>query len=184
MNHILTKKDASARYLRGDFGNRMPTYASLEDVTTWPIGLMYRGPRPGRRFMHYAEPIFHRLGAETLWRIWLTEFHADPEKICISGSTADHKLLIQGEVMESETGLWLRWSDVNLTMPLALAEASYYAIGLSARVLLQHYMDCASYENLQRLLEEYSGAVVEFSVFERCLGTLEHNTVFWEVRHY
>jgi hypothetical protein len=57
--------------------------------------------------------------------------------------------------------------------------------GLAAAHLIQRYLDQNSQEWLWHLLDSYPGHVVEFSVYDKCWGTVPgYNSVFWEVRQY
>jgi hypothetical protein len=57
--------------------------------------------------------------------------------------------------------------------------------GTAARMILARHMNANSREDLDILLAEYPGHVVEFSACETCLGdTPGRNCVVWEVRNY
>lgn len=96
----------------------------------------------------------------------------------------DGNLIFQGEVAETPYGLALRFSTSAKPMRQALAESERNAWGLTAWAWIQTYMDPASVDDLRGMLEDFPGAVVEFSVWDRSLGDANRNTVFWEIRHY
>lgn len=57
--------------------------------------------------------------------------------------------------------------------------------GVRARKLLREHLNPNSYSDVMELLEEYPEHVVEFSVLDRCYGTIPHrNAITWEVRLY
>jgi hypothetical protein len=56
---------------------------------------------------------------------------------------------------------------------------------LTTRVLLEHFMDASSREDLRELLDQYPDSAIEFSCFSVNVGVFPHrNTLFWEVRNY
>jgi hypothetical protein len=69
-------------------------------------------------------------------------------------------------------------------MNVALKERIFYLRGLNARLKIKSVMDPPSYENLERLFNEFPGHAVEFSSYEIGVGELGYNTLFWEVRNY
>jgi hypothetical protein len=96
----------------------------------------------------------------------------------------DHLLLIQGAVTES-TELILDYSTKKRVMQKDAMEHPTCAVGLTAQIILQHFLDPSSYEDMRTLLYNFPDHVVEFSTFNCCLGfILGRNTVFWEVRRY
>lgn len=98
----------------------------------------------------------------------------------------DEHILLQGEVQRSEHGLILFYSFApGLRMKEALAREPNHAIGLTAKIILDHYLSPASRDDLDALLDLYDGHVIEFGVYARNVGDQPHrNTLFWEVRDY
>jgi hypothetical protein len=70
-----------------------------------------------------------------------------------------------------------------LRMRDVLPQARQYT-GLRAKMLLERYLDPSSLECVEDLLNEWPDHVIEFTAFDRTLGTLRRNTVIWEVRLY
>lgn len=59
------------------------------------------------------------------------------------------------------------------------------AYGTTAKMMLKRHLNDNSYDDMMILLDEYDGHVVEFSVLDRCFGTVPHrNAIVWEVRDY
>ena len=56
---------------------------------------------------------------------------------------------------------------------------------LETRMLLAKYMDAASRDDLDMLLEQYPDAAIEFACFSVYVGVIpRRNSVIWEVRNY
>lgn len=57
--------------------------------------------------------------------------------------------------------------------------------GAMVQVILPHYMDPSSQDDLEELLRSYPDATIEFTCFRCDVGVFPHrNTLFWEVRDY
>jgi hypothetical protein len=179
---ITTKRMMYELYAAGCFGNRFAAWDSLKDAqavlpSDAHISIRSRGPSPGGPCLVDVplSTAVERLSiyAPQGWTQW--QF-IEPVPRCV---------VFQGEVMCSEAHYDLTYSTLNLPMRPALAQAPQYAQGLRVLHLLQHYMDPASYDDIQALLTFYDGAVVEFAVFAQNVGIVPHrNTIIWEVRHY
>jgi hypothetical protein len=92
---------------------------------------------------------------------------------------------IQGELMQTEKGLYLNYTWAPYPMRIALERDSRHAYGTEAVLMLRAHVDAASLDDLHLLLDTYPGCVVEFSAFAVCVGTFPHRrTIVWEVRHY
>ncbi|HEY3379724.1 MAG TPA: hypothetical protein VGL77_19795 [Armatimonadota bacterium] len=187
MPAIKDKPTMRALYERGQFGNRFQTWpldAARRGELTFPIGLMYNG-RPGIRLPHYAQPIANVFVLCLLLDHWQA-LGCDLSLVTVSQSdcTSNAGRVIQGEVMRDEHYLSLTYTRVDDIMRSALATETRHADGLAAQLMLRAAMDAPSWDTLQDIWERYPDAVVEFTVFNRGVGTLGHNTVFWEVREY
>lgn len=185
---IITKSEMYELYEAGEFGNRLRVYTVDELFkleTCLPIGLRYKGT-PGTLLPFYSTPCFSHTTAIYIASLWL-KMGLSPDLISVSESTSilpGFGACFQGEVMQSENYLDLYYTHHPDIMRKALVADPHYATGIKALTLLQFFMDSPSYDNLLRLLKEYDGAVIEFSVFPAVCGVLGYNTVFWEVRHY
>ena len=183
----LGKPNFVSGYRRGIYGNRAPTWNTLEEfLESGYKGLVHLRNRVA------AGPTWYNVPAdeveETYFEITTTfgRTHAveQPQNIYFSGMAPHHYNTIQGEVRESENHYDLTYTNVvGLPMRDALAKRTLCAAGVVARCILEQYMDGNSYSWLQQLLSTYRYSVVEFSCFSREWGTIRgHNTVFWEVR--
>jgi len=116
---------------------------------------------------------------------------------------APHEYLtLQGEIMASDHGLELRYSHAQIHQRMLwLEEATNgtlisHAHGLRASMLLQKYLDPASWDTVNDILSCQLGVentwgnevanfeypIIEFSTFSRPLGELGTNTLIWEIR--
>jgi hypothetical protein len=66
----------------------------------------------------------------------------------------------------------------------AMKEAMF-ADGLAAKTILRSFCCPSSLDDMYTLLELYPGHVIEFGVYNHCLGDVRNrNTIIWEVRRY
>jgi hypothetical protein len=95
----------------------------------------------------------------------------------------DAWMTFQGEVMPDEKHLYLRCSTRACHQRELWASGVYEHVwGLRAKCLLERYMDIDSRECLHEIMRSYHFPVVEFACFDRPVGILRTNTIFWEVR--
>lgn len=179
---VLTKKDFVERYLAGEFGNRAPSWATLDEFRAGD----YRGKAHLRNRVAGGET-YYNIEAADISALW--EKQERPELWYCSGMAPHDLNLLQGEVVQShnQAGLDLYYSDViGKPMRDALAERSYQVHGVRSSLVLREYLDANSYDWLMELLQRYPYHVVEISVFSKPWGTLFplFNTVVWEVRSY
>jgi hypothetical protein len=105
--------------------------------------------------------------------------------IYFSAMAPTEKTVIQGEVIQTENGLVLSFSQLALPMREALSKGSFVCTGVKANWMLQYHLCPNSWEWVNVLLDRYHGHVIEFSTYSTEWGTLPgFNTVFWEVRNY
>ena len=175
MNVIRTKEAYYRLWRTGVLGNRPRTWAD-------PDALRASG---------WTGPVVMRstdLSWKTLYGITVEEaLRLAPR---VRGATfnecmPDHALLIQGEVMRGWRGLELTYTRALKPMKLGLAEDARYACGLTAKLLLDHFLWPNSRDDLDALLDLYDGHAVEFSTYSVAVGDQPHrNTILWETRAY
>lgn len=132
--------------------------------------------------------------------------------IFIDEGAVHGNLTIQGELMTTEQGLYVRYSSLqvhqrtlwhidqfglkglkkfqlphNLHIMTADQKAGrkpvvQHAFGLKASALLKTYMDHTSWDKVHEILHNFHYPVIEFACFNRPLGLLKWNTLIWEVR--
>ena len=100
-------------------------------------------------------------------------------------SMPDEHLTIQGELMKTETGLYLLYSTKKVPMNQALAMKEEHAFGLKALIMLRQNLFPSSLSDIEALLETYPDSVIELSAYRIPVGDIHgRNTIIWEVRNY
>lgn len=180
---ILTKKDFVQRYGKHEFGNCSPTWNNFESWNKDNLG----------RNKLSAFHIRNRVAGGITWydvrKYEMFDKWSDAcslvgkENLYISAMCPTEKTVLQGEVMQSEKGLYLFYSQVAKPMRDALREEAHEATGLKAKFLLEQYLDWNSLDWLYGLLNRYPEHVIEFTTLSVKWGTIPgYNTLFWEVR--
>lgn len=97
----------------------------------------------------------------------------------------DDDLLLQGYVMESPQGLLLDYSKVPGLLMRESMKNPEHAVGLKSKLIMQHFLDPSSYDDIMSLLEDFPEHVVEFTTYKNDVGDCHRrNTIIWEVRNY
>ena len=178
---VLSKAEFVRRYQAHEFGNRSPTWGTLEElVTSGYAGLIHLRNRTAGGATYYD---LTPARAAALWS-------SLPNGSWYASAMAPTaETLIQGEVQQAvmgcgRCGLDLYYSTVVKPMRAALAEEAAQVWGVTALLLLRRYLCFNSLEWLGELVRRYPEHVIEFSTYRRPWGTLypRYNTVFWEVR--
>lgn len=101
----------------------------------------------------------------------------DPEETTIP--------ILQGEFSILDTGPYLYCSKSPEVMRVALEQAPEHYSGLSAKLILEHFLDPSSYDDLMAVAYNYPDHMIEFGCYNQDVGVIPHrNTVIWEVRNY
>jgi hypothetical protein len=171
------------RYHRGDFGNKLRAWPTLEAFSAanfaGTVSLRYSGPQGGAWLKYDVRPS----EVEAWAARWIAE-GAKRELIQINESAPDERIVVQGEAVRSTEGLALFCSREKTKMRTALRNGKQF-YGLVAETILKDAMSPGSYDDLQILFEEYPDSVIEVSVYSICLGdTPGRNSIVWEVRNY
>lgn len=179
-------------YHRGYYGNHLKFWASLDDffidldTGNWdrndPVALRTTC-FPGIKLPHYCR----RTDPDSVMSLatrWVRDYGIDLSQIVLNEIGPDKEILIQGEIMRTENHYDLHYSTMKVLMRQALQYAPKNACGLVAIKKLEYFMDASSFDNLQRLFDEFPEAIIEFSTYGVPVGALKWNTVFWEVRGY
>lgn len=187
-DRITTKRRAYELYHSGAFGNALWSWdwfriEELADLWEkgWRRTLAIRYKEPGSDFFQFDIPGF---GAMCVAVARLAQRGARPSLMVVSEQADDSTITIQGEVMRSTDYLTLKYSTIKRPMRLAFREEQLHARGAEAVRLLRAHMEPTAWDNLWELFDRWPDAVVEFSCYERGVGKLNWNTIFWEVRHY
>ena len=175
---VLTKRDFTIRYQKGEFGNRTETYHTITELNN-----------QGSSFKLYH--LRNRIAGGTTYyniswfeAIYLWEKQENMNNWYCSKMAPTEHTTFQGEVMESSQGLSLFYSTVTKPMRDALKEKSEQCFGLCAIMKFRQYLDPVDLDWIMILLERYKNHVVEFSTYSCKCGTLNRRTIIWEVRNY
>ncbi len=183
---ILNKAECYALYEAGLFGNKAFTWNSYEEIikSNWNGGVCMRSKKGvARREVRYnlkLENVPENI--EQFKKLGISE-----NMIGFNQSMPDEHLILQGEVMRYEKGLWLLYSTVKKPMNQALAESKDEISGIEASKKLTDSLSKESYTDLENLLKRFPTSVVEFSTYKIPVGNMadkNRNTVIWEVRNY
>jgi len=183
MGGIVPNKQIATRlFAEGRFGNGVAQYETLDEACRsgdFPITIRTRRAGGG--------PCIYSLDSENSltagYHSLLEKGYTRSEIYFNATVTQDEWITLQGEVMRSPD-LVLYYSKHRAKMREAYPHM-VQTHGLQAKMLLQGALDPSSYDDLMELLDDYPDSVVEFSCFDRPVGTaLTRNTIFWEVRNY
>lgn len=189
MNPVKSKADMYARLARGEFGNTIPQFFSVEDWHAEPknASIDWWGVRsltPG--------------GPCKLNCPWI-EVRDTAEGFIRAGHGVNISMMVDKvatvtawlEVWDSPTGLVVEgieypkapeWTWRN-SMPDPTRRKRWE--GTAARMILRKHLNENSLDDLYAILPEYPDHVHEFSTLDRCIGTREgRNAVWWETRLY
>lgn len=183
MSPVLTKQDFVRRYQAGEFGNRAPTWDTIEEF----LASGYRGLVHIRNRVA-GGPTWYDIPHDEVW-FKFCEVIAKPnvsgKTLYFSGMCPTELTVIQGEIQRSARYIDLYYSCVPKPMRQSLIEGGIQVSGLTAVLLLRCFMDASSHEWLDHLLDEYPEHVIEFTTLSRPWGTIpRRNTIWWEVRNY
>jgi hypothetical protein len=184
---VETKKQAYALYHGGRFGNKLRTWDTVRDFVYSNYGgqvtLRYKGTVTGKAW--YAYNVKSSEVADRA-KQWIAE-GADPMLIVVNESAPDDRLVLQGELIHTHRGFCFirRFEKIKMRQAMTLSYARDEVTGVTALLTLRQVCTPPSFEDLMELCDLYPESVIEFSVYEMCLGSCRgRNTVVWEVRNY
>jgi hypothetical protein len=166
----------------GVLGNRLRTWRDPQaayDSGVPLVGFRQLGAGGGGAFEMAQRPDI--LGTAARWA-------AEGRRYSVSEAAPDHMGTIQGEVCRGLGGWHGLLGPVvdGRRMRDSIRDGHLKPVsGVQVLDLLLRYMDPASRDDLDALLEIYPGHTVEFTCYTVELGFLPgRNTIFWEVRNY
>ena len=178
-----------ARWSRGEFGNKLEMWESIEDFyAALDSGEWRTCDRVVIRSRDVDQPfcVYDILPWEVAG--YVSSFvleGADRKKLYLNSSECENRfLVIQGEVMRSHRGLELHYSTHPKKMRQALEIEARDAHGLAAKIVLETKLPPGDFDWIMELLDEYPDHVVEFSTWSVPYGTYPRCTIVWEVRSY
>lgn len=185
---ITSKRDMYRRLARGAFGNTIPQYFSVESwidscdayrYPSWGVRSATIAGHPACKLFlprqevadyakqHFADGVNISMMVDAVARV-TSMLHV---------AEIDGQGLIVDGVLEPKQG-------ANWRVEMASNRRRQFD-GVTAKLILERYLNPNSLEDLCDVLETFPGAVVELSTVEQCIGTIANrNAVVWEVRHY
>jgi hypothetical protein len=187
---IANKRQNFDLWQSGVFGNKLRAWRSLDEWMSSTSGYveelfaLRQLDHGGGRCAYLLTP--HALIYQ--WRLWVS-LGASPNSLMVNEMAPDHRLVLNGEFLCDvlPDGRWghLHFSRLKKPMRISLREAPEEASGLAARLLLNSVMTTGSWEDFEEITRSYQGHVIEFSVYDHCLGDVpSRNTLIWEIRRY
>lgn len=185
---VTTKRNMVNRYQANEFGNHSPSWNTFEEFGAW-TNVRYSTATEAAMSpdkYHLRNRVaggvtYYNLSAYQAFVLWAQQ--NDKSQWYCSAMAPKH--LLNGEIMRTHEGLYLYYSTVQKPMRDSLKEGGREAKGVTVQFILKHYMNQRSYDWTMMLLDRYPDHVVEFTVVDRCWGTVPgYNTLWWEVRKY
>lgn len=200
---IKDKAQFRAMWLAGKFGNKPRVWRSYDEIVAagYHGNVAFRMHVPNSKHTRYGVQASQIPTAlEELSRVGI-----QAKDVWFNESAPDDRLVLQGEYFDGEKGpalydRCLTYSRAKTQMKTALALPLHGGLnyfgpnndqfrreteGINTELLLQSVMNCNSWDDFNELRELYPGHVIEFSVYDHCVGDCPHrNTLFWEIRDY
>lgn len=183
--HIEDKQEFYALSRAGLLGNTLTQWTWAEFARRYnvePKGLPeVVGVRHVRRAFTKAA-VSRLMGRDEAYRYgWQLGAEAHDTLLIDEGAPND-RITIQGEITSTEYGLYLRYGYDKVHQRTLWTEATQHAFGIFASGLLQRYMDPSSWDLVNEIFQQFEYPIIEFTCFDRAVGQLKWNTLFWEVR--
>lgn len=181
MSQIRNKREFYRLWKQNLLGNRPILFESPEEAAN------YSGPYVGIREVGAAGGGWFRivrpwevLNVCHIWKDLGKEFVLD-------GAVPNDRCLLLGEITQTFRG-WEGYLAIRPKVPMraAMKDGLLKPVsGLRVRLLLEHFMDSSSYEDVRELLDLYPDATIEFGCYDVQVGILPNrNTIIWETRCY
>lgn len=187
MSSIKSKAEFYGLYYSHQLGNHSRLYhikptdtvSSVQRTVPWanhPVMVRHRVPNSPYCRFDLSLPQYLE---------WIKELGLRQEEFYVNELLPDHANSLQGEVTRSYDGDVNLWYSIGSGLRMRPAYAAMKSIdGLRARLLLKYFMDGSSHDFLQDLLVEYPDSAIEFCCYDRSVGLMGWNTIFWEIRDY
>lgn len=181
---IRSKQEFYTLWETGCLGNRTQIFHCLEDAIMGTpdgmIGFREVGRAGGGKWQRSQD----HLEAAVIFMQWRCE----QRRFIMDDGVPNHRSTMQGEINRGIDGLYGYIAIGHGLPPMRVSMAQglhehFYRV--QVRALMQRYMDPASQDDVDALLELYPKATIEFTCFDVCVGNIPgRNTMFWEVRNY
>ncbi len=165
----------------GLLGNRFRMFTTVEDALASGLPLFYiSGPVAAWPHMVPACP------REQLWStVRAIEKKGSPRRGMQFVEVYWIPRVINAELTRGIRGVVLRWATSSqLDLRSDLTRNGVHIFGLAALQVLKQRVPPDDLEMLFDLLDDWPGAIIEFSTYCQPVGIFKRNTVVWEVRHY
>lgn len=181
---IRTKDEMHALLVGGALGNTVPQFLSEEEWRASPESRVF--PTWGVRTLTPGGPCRLYCPASEVG-LTARQYREQGHRVNISLMIdAVATVTLYGEVWESPEGLRLYGVErpgKGASWRKVMPELGREWRGLSVRMMLKKHLNASSLADLEALLENHPGHVVEFSALEQCMGTVPgRNGIVWEVR--
>jgi len=181
---IRTKAEFYRLWAAGCLGNRTQLFTDPHDAIAHTpdgkVGFREIGRAGGGKW----ERAETHADVLPIWERWM----AAGRPFIMDDGVPNHRSTMQGELNRGIEGLY-GFIAVGYGLPpmrVSMAQGlhqHYYRV--QVRALMQRFMDPASQDDVDALLELYPQATIEFTCFDVCVGNIPgRNTMFWEVRNY
>jgi len=187
---VITSKEQNLELWKaGCWGNTLRTWDTVGDAMS---DESYSGPFTVRSRTAMFKTQFGLRGKRELKALYhavdrTQEYGvAKVSDLYVNEAMPEHYITIQGEVWLGDAPTFLpymHYSDLKDHMKVGLTQKPMHAEGSVVRVILQHWLGDYA-EKIWDLLDEFPGHIVEFSGFERGIGSRGWPLVIWEVRNY
>lgn len=186
MAAIKSKREFYRLWEHGCLGNRTEVFHTVaEAVASKSEWVGFREIRPAGAGAGEWTRVHH---SERLLPLTHFAWTAMGRTFIMDGSAPHDHCVMQGEVCRTIRGLesYLAVGSGLPPMRQTMREGRHAHRGyLATKVLLDHYMDPSSHDDLDALLDLYPDATIELSAFTIDVGNIPgRNTIFWEVRDY
>lgn len=193
---VSTKAEFMALSAKGQLGNtfqRWDTLSLLEasGYQGWvtirskdrdsPFFIGWVQIEPTHKYLHRAQMLLRSKGAkpEDLDKLYFQEVPGPRTKRLMNA-----EIMGGGEVVGWKSPILKYGSSETMTLRDDLNENGAAVEGVAASIRLRHVCGDEAWTDVMEMLHRYPQSVIEFTVFDKPVGTEHRNTIFWEVRNY
>jgi len=177
INKVRSKEEMKKLLVSGMLGNTLRVWDYYNLVRDKYNGMVtIRHNEADSKLCKYSVSQSDILKTISEWNVSIDEFY-------FNESAPDDRLILQGEYTFYKDHI-LFFSKEKKPMREALMSGKHKH-GSDVICLLHKNMNQKSFKEFEDLRWRYKASVIEFSIFDCCVGKNEGcNTVFWEVRNY
>jgi hypothetical protein len=179
----VTSKAQMQRMLQaGDFGNTQRMWSTndffLLNDSDYDATFALRSFTPGKTFWPWLN------ADECLDKICALTLQGGSRDYYVQEVACPSHIVLAGEIGTVGGVLVLEYSRVQEMMRDALQKERIHVKECAARCMLRVLLDIDDYEDLMLLCDTYPEHVIEFTLFDCCIGIRQRRLMIWEVRHY